>query len=109
MMNKSAIYPYAYISNIIPRFNKEQAETLRLFLRKCLAESGRKAKDVDALLGTNGMAGHYFGASQWIFPTEEAYNKMREIMPGLPSIEECLQMVGVKVKAGFRIFHDKKQ
>lgn len=109
MMNKSAIHPYAYISNIIPRFNKEQAETLRLFLRKCLAESGRKAKDVDALLGTNGMAGHYFGASQWIFPTEEAYNKMREIMPGLPSFEECLQMVGVKVKAGCRIFHDKKQ
>lgn len=108
MMNKSALNPYAYVSSSAPRFSKEQAETMRLFLRKCLTDAGRKAKDVDNLLGTNGMAGHYFGASQWIFPTEEAYEKMRGIMPGLPGYVECLQMVGVKAKAGSKIYYDKK-
>lgn len=30
-------------------------------------------RDVDRLLGTNGMAGHYFGASQWALPTRERW------------------------------------
>ena len=35
------------------------------------------------MLGTNGMAGHYFSASQWALPTKEAYEKMQQILPGL--------------------------
>jgi site-specific DNA-methyltransferase (adenine-specific) len=35
-------------------------------------------KDADAALGTNGMAGHYFGASQWSLPTWEAYVRLAE-------------------------------
>lgn len=46
-----------------------------------LKKSGRKASDVDAHLGTNGMAGHYFGASQFMLPTREAFEKMATIMP----------------------------
>lgn len=54
---------------------------LREDLCAALKKSGRKASDVDELLGTNGMAGHYFGASQFMFPTREAFEKMATIMP----------------------------
>ena len=60
-----------------------QADELREYLRAALKASGLKAVDVDRHLGTNGMAGHYFGASQWEFPTPEAYAKMQEILPAL--------------------------
>ena len=59
---------------------RKDAEDLRLYLRDALDKSGKRAKDVDSLLGTNGMSGHYFGESQWLFPTRKAYEKMREIM-----------------------------
>ena len=68
---------------------------IREYMRDALRQSGKKASDVDKLLGTNGMAGHYFGASQWALPTEEAYEKMRKIMPALTipwaSLNERLQ------------------
>lgn len=99
--------PYPYQESIIPRFTKDQAEQMRRFLRAALNASGKRAKDIDKHLGTNGMAGHYFGASQWSFPTEDAYNKMREIMP-LPPIEECLAMVGIREKTGIKIYNDRK-
>lgn len=56
---------------------------IREYMRGALRDSGRTQSDVDRLLGTNGMAGHYFGASQWALPTKEAYDKMRTILPGL--------------------------
>ena len=56
---------------------------IREYMREALRQSGKKASDVDKLLGTNGMAGHYFGASQWELPSKEAYEKMRTIMPAL--------------------------
>ena len=33
--------------------------------------------EVDAMLGKNGMAGHYFGSSQWSLPTEAAWSIIR--------------------------------
>jgi hypothetical protein len=38
--------------------------------------TGLKRSDADRALGTNGMAGHYFGASQWSLPTWEAYQQL---------------------------------
>ena len=35
--------------------------------------------EIDRCLGTNGMAGHYFGRSQWSLPTEEAWHKLRPL------------------------------
>ena len=68
---------------------------IRGYMRNALKESGYTAADVDKLLGTNGMAGHYFGASQWALPTEEAYKKMQQLIPGLvvpwASLRERLQ------------------
>lgn len=53
-------------------------------LRNYLIEQRNKNKlkniDVDKYLGTNGMRGHYFGRSQWEFPTRENYNKLDAIM-----------------------------
>lgn len=53
-------------------------------LRNYLIEQRNKNKlkniDVDKYLGTNGMSSHYFGRSQWEFPTREIYNKLNAIM-----------------------------
>lgn len=68
---------------------EKSKEDLRLYLCKALEVSGKKAKDIDELLGTNGMSGHYFGKSQWMFPTREAYEKMKEIMPLDRDYLEC--------------------
>ncbi|HAE24024.1 MAG TPA: hypothetical protein DCG33_01675 [Prevotellaceae bacterium] len=56
-------------------------EDLKKYLRNALKKSGLKAADIDKHLGTNGMSGHYFGESQWMFPTPDAYKKLQEIMP----------------------------
>ena len=37
------------------------------------------SKEIDRCLGKNGMAGHYFGRSQWQLPTQEAWDKMRPL------------------------------
>ena len=68
---------------------KEDAEGLRKYLRDALEKSGHKAKDIDKALGTNGMSGHYFGESQWMFPTQKAYKIMQEIMPLERDYMEC--------------------
>lgn len=57
-------------------------EYLRGELLAALRASGRTQAEVQRHLG-NQMAGHYFGRSQWAFPTEDNYNKMREILPKL--------------------------
>ncbi len=36
-------------------------------------------KEIDACLGKNGMAGHYFGRSQWGLPTRDAWEKLRTL------------------------------
>ena len=51
--------------------------SLREELCRYLSESGKSRSDIDRILGTNGMAGHYFSKSQWEFPTEEKYEKIR--------------------------------
>lgn len=60
---------------------EQEYKELRLYLVDALAKSGKKSSDVDKLLGTSGMAGHYFGESQWMLPKREAYEKLKTIMP----------------------------
>ena len=56
---------------------KEKAENekvrLQKILRDALKESGLKQNDINKLTNTD-MAGHWFGNSQWAFPTKEMYN-----------------------------------
>ena len=89
-----------YVENVIGKQYREelvkdlegkiakQSEELRLYLVKARDDAGLTSSDVDKLLGTNGMAGHYFGKSQWAFPTREAYDIMRTAMPTLKDFDE---------------------
>ena len=56
---------------------KENSESLRNYLLEGLKKANKRPCDVDRFLGTNGMAGHYFGKSQWEFPTREVYIKLQ--------------------------------
>lgn len=66
---------------------------LRTYLRNALKVSGKTASYVDEVLGTAGMSGHYFGDSQWMFPTREAYEKMQMFMPLDRKWEDCTLIV----------------
>ncbi len=55
-------------------------ERLRNYLIEQRNKNKLKSIDVDKYLGTNGMRSHYFGRSQWEFPTRENYNKLNAIM-----------------------------
>ena len=54
-------------------------EPLRQYLLQERDRAGITNRQVDECLGTSGMAGHYFGASQWALPTEDAYLKLRAL------------------------------
>ena len=56
---------------------KENSENLRNYLLEGLKKANKRPCDVDRFLGMNGMAGHYFGRSQWGFPTREVYEKLQ--------------------------------
>ena len=57
-------------------------EELRQYLLDALADSGLTQAEVGKRLGTQ-MQGHYFGQSQWSFPTQEYYEQMQTFMPKL--------------------------
>ena len=59
---------------------KKQKEELRLYLCDALEKSGLKQSDINRRLNTQ-MSKHWFGRSQWQFPTREFYNQMREFLP----------------------------
>lgn len=73
---------------------EERVQELKQYLRDALKQSGKTAKYVDTVLGTNGMAGHYFGDSQWEFPTREKYEIMQTFIPLPRGYAECMQIVG---------------
>lgn len=59
---------------------KWNSEELRNYLIDGLKKAGKSPCDVDRYLGTNGMAGHYFRKSQWMFPTREVYIKLQSFL-----------------------------
>ena len=61
---------------------KRESDILREYLCNALKGSGITQSEVNRRLGTQ-MAGHYFGASQWLFPTREVYAQMQTFMPAL--------------------------
>lgn len=79
---------------------KDNSEKLRAYLLEGLRKAGKTRAEVDRFLGTNGMAAHYFGRSQWAFPTREVYIKLQSLLYlpenydeiyGLQSLYESLQ------------------
>ena len=102
---------------------RKNSEELRAYLIEGLKKAGKRPSDVDRFLGTNGMAGHYFGKSQWEFPTREVYKKLQtflylpldyEKIYGLASLMEALQSLhfscgdysDVKIKKNSIIYCD---
>ena len=65
--------------NLTERIERNPEE-LRNYLLTGLKNAGKRPCDVDKYLGTNGMAGHYFGKSQWVFPTREVYIKLQSFL-----------------------------
>ena len=59
---------------------KRNREELRNYLLDGLKKANKRPGEVDKYLGTNGMAGHYFGKSQWEFPTREVYKKLQDFL-----------------------------
>lgn len=59
---------------------KDNLEKLRAYLLEGLRKAGKTQTEVDRFLGTNGMASHYFGRSQWMFPTREVYIKLQSFL-----------------------------
>ena len=71
------------ISHEVEKYEKlltKESEKLRAYLVDGLRKANKRACDVDRFLGTNGMAGHYFGRSQWEFPTFDVYSKLKEFL-----------------------------
>ena len=71
---------YARLVADLKEKTKKNSEQLRQYLLDALKASGLTQAEVQRRLGTQ-MAGHYFGRSQWEFPTRENYEKMQEFMP----------------------------
>ena len=59
---------------------KKNSDELRQYLIDALNKSGLTQSEVNRRNG-NQMSGHYFGKSQWQFPTREEYKKMQEYLP----------------------------
>ena len=78
------------IKNVKADVERDEEE-LRAYLLKALKTSGLTQAEVQRRLGTQ-MAGHYFGRSQWEFPTQEMYQRMQEFMP-LP--DDYNELVGL--------------
>ena len=71
---------------------ERQSEELRQWLCEALTDAGITQAEVGRRLNTQ-MHGHYFGKSQWEFPTKEAYDQMRTFIPKLD--KEYEQVVGL--------------
>ena len=78
------------IKNAKADIERDEGE-LRAYLLKALKTSGLTQAEVQRRLGTQ-MAGHYFGRSQWEFPTREMYERMQGFMP-LP--DDYNELVGL--------------
>ena len=81
----------ALIANLSQDIER-QSEELRQWLCEALTDAGITQAEVGRRLNTQ-MHGHYFGKSQWEFPTKEAYDQMRTFMPKLD--KEYEQVVGL--------------
>ncbi len=67
------------IGNVEEEIQKEK-DKLRAYMLDALHAAGMTQAEVQDRLGTF-MARHYFGQSQWAFPTCEAYERLRTFLP----------------------------
>ena len=95
----------ALIANL-SQDNERQSEELRQWLCEALTDAGITQAEVGRRLNTQ-MQGHYFGKSQWEFPTKEEYDQMRTFMPKLD--KEYEKVVGLsKLRKSLLNLHSLK-
>ena len=63
---------------------------LREYLESERARRGLSNREIDVALGCNGMAGHWFGASQWALPSRERYQQLRDLF-NAPTVGDNLR------------------
>jgi len=63
-------------SEIAYAAGRDDRNIARTFLVAEWDAAGLRRREADTAMGTNGMAGHYFGQSQWSLPTREAYQQL---------------------------------
>lgn len=73
---------------------RDKGESIRLYLCEGLKKANKRNVDIDRLLGTKGMAWHYFGKSQWEIPTAEAYEKIKNYLNLSKTFEELIAVLG---------------
>ena len=56
----------------------DERNWIRPWLNGEWSEAGLRKGEADRAMGTNGMAGHYFGASQWSLPTWDAFQVLAQ-------------------------------
>lgn len=64
---------FRFVDHVKHRVAEEVYAPIRLELVELRDRARLTNRQVDEALGTAGMAGHYFGGSQWCIPTEEAW------------------------------------
>ena len=92
-IHKTKLSNAEFEKKMIDQQERSESE-LREYLQEGLRKAGKRPCDVDRYLGTNGIAGHYFGKSQWEFPTKEIYEKLQSFLH-LPLDYDAL--VGVRL------------
>ena len=63
---------------------------IREYLASERDRRGLSNQEIDAALGCNGMAGHWFGASQWTLPSRERYQQLRDLF-NAPTVGDYLR------------------
>ena len=72
---------------------KAEEKKMRDYLLNALRLTGITQSEVNKRLDTQ-MSGHYFGCSQWDFPTKTEYEKMQSFMKGLDKpFEEVTEII----------------
>ena len=64
---------------------------IREYLASERDRRGLTNQEIDAALGCNGMAGHWFGASQWSLPSRERYQQLRDLFNAPPNVDDYLR------------------
>lgn len=72
---------------------KKQFEGVRQYLKDALKKSGYTASYIEKQLGTAGMCGHYFGDSQWEFPTREKYEILSKYLDLHRDYDDCMKVI----------------
>lgn len=72
--------PFRFVDHVNHAVAAEVYAPIRERLVALRDAAGLRNADVDRALGRNGMAGHYFGASQWHLPHAEAWHTIAELL-----------------------------